>query len=103
MHSRHRSRGFTLIELLVVIAIIAILIALLLPAVQQAREAARRTQSEAMGTGAPQLSRQLLSLPTGLAELGAIQCARHSRLDDLLLRHESNSEYPWLGFPVAVY
>lgn len=96
---RPNRSGFTLIELLVVIAVIAILIALILPAVQQAREAARRTQCRSnmkqIGIalhGYHELNR---SFPPGWIPM----CRAGSRGDPCgVIGNESPSSWAWSVF-----
>lgn len=107
-----RRSGFTLVELLVVIAIIGILIALLLPAVQAAREAARRTQCS------NHLSQLILAVhgyemahgvypPGTIHSKGPIMSAprgyHHNWIAQILPYIEERNAYQNLDFKVSVY
>ena len=96
-------RGFTLIELLVVIAVIAILIALLLPAVQQAREAARRTgcrnNLKQLGIALHNYHELHSTFPPGVvARSNNLQNAMHAGLTLILPQLEQKNVYDRYNF-----
>ncbi len=95
MRSNSSSRGFTLVELLVVIAIIGILIGMLLPAVQQVREAARRTQClnncKQIGLAALNYESALMSYPPIVFSVPGSTLRGHSTWLQLLPYMEQQS------------
>ena len=94
-------RGFTLIELLVVIAIIAVLIALLLPAVQQAREAARRSQCKnnmkQMGLALHNYHDTFTVFPPGGTSVAANLNTGHNMFADILPYFDQAAIYTLRG------
>jgi prepilin-type N-terminal cleavage/methylation domain-containing protein len=102
---KKRVRAFTLIELLVVIAIIAILIALLLPAVQQAREAARRTQCKnnmkQLGLALHNYESTHRLFPSGRTSMGGLSYLGHSTQVMLLPYIEQSTLYATFNLAVG--
>jgi prepilin-type N-terminal cleavage/methylation domain-containing protein len=107
--SGRRHRGFTLVELLVVIAIIGILVALLLPAIQAARESARKTSCRnnlhQVGVAMHNYESAFRKLPPGYVYASGSQgnALGHSWTDMILPFMELKNMYDLINFKLPIY